>query len=160
MGKLTDITNSANNAAYCAVHPYQRLSSSSDGVNTSSLHEKENNQRYKIFKIMLKRESPRFMSPTVASRAQVVSHQTDQPRTTIPKPESASSAKGRSWVASTAKQVGLGRADDGPSKSKNVSQESQGEAAYINKVPSLLEYEFLSSNNLYRCRAVRPVVNQ
>ncbi|KAI9767727.1 MAG: hypothetical protein M1835_007000, partial [Candelina submexicana] len=83
---------------------------------------------------MSKRESPHFMSPTVASRAQTATSQPDHSRSMIPKPESASSAKGRNWVASTAKLVGLGRVDEGLSRSKKVIKEPATEETFINQM--------------------------
>ncbi|KAI9719430.1 MAG: hypothetical protein M1812_003501 [Candelaria pacifica] len=131
MGKLTDITNSANTAKHRAAHPYQRLSSSSDVVKTLTLHKEENNIKSNR---MSKRESPRFMSPTVASRAQTGTPQLDNQRTTTPKLESASSAKNSNWVASTVKRVGLARADDGLSHTSKVSKELTAGNACTNKM--------------------------
>ncbi|KAI9677146.1 MAG: hypothetical protein M1829_002720 [Trizodia sp. TS-e1964] len=105
MAPLTDVTASRKNATeLSSATPAEK--NQADGAfvqneNLNSPHPK----------------APRFMSPTIASRAQILGSQAQLQKGNTSKPSvgavaTSSNTKGRNWVASAVKRVGAGRSTD------------------------------------------------
>lgn len=112
MGTLTDITTHANNVKGRKREP-SRLTKTST---TLTSHDDENIANVKV-PTPKYNNSPRFMSPTVASTSQAATPLAKAgDRTSTP--TSFGSTKGRNWVASAVKRVGMRRSGDGTPRSK------------------------------------------
>ncbi|KAI9877477.1 MAG: hypothetical protein M1830_003802 [Pleopsidium flavum] len=108
MGTLTDITTHANNVKGPKREP-TRLTKTSIALTS---HNEENLGNFKNSTPKYN-NAPRFMSPTVASKSQAatpVAKVGDQ--TSTPTSFGSSTAKGRNWVASAVKRVGMRRSGE------------------------------------------------
>ncbi|KAI9817112.1 MAG: hypothetical protein M1827_001224 [Pycnora praestabilis] len=140
MGTLIDITTSANNANPHSIKPQPRVPKSSIKTNEPKIGiNTENQKNGKMSSQGSKYASPRFMSSTISSSTSVT--------TPLPKMLSGtrtsnnsipSTIKGRNWVTTAVKRVGIGRTTDKTSRSKeNESLQSRRSTTNSDKVVTL-----------------------